>query len=413
MTYTDAYQGRRIVFSIKNHLMRQVERYVMMELLRVFGALITISTMLLVFVGVFGEARRFDLGIWQILQIMPFVVPSLMPYTIPATLLLTVCVVYGRMAGDNEIIAVRAAGIHIYHLIWPSLFLAGILSIGALFLTDQIIPWSFTNIERIITLALEDIILDKFRTENQINDRDHGITINVTGVKGRTLIRPTIRYKPKEGKSVIMQATEAQIELDLKNEKLFLTLWGMQGNLAGKNSTFYLEHDRIPQNLPRRTDTAGNRVLRTQDLVRKIDAQRQQVISSRRRQAIETAFCLARGDFEDLQGAYYQHHQHTANAAANEICSLRTEYYNRFSMSVSCFFFVLLGSPFAILMAKKQFLTSFLFCFAPILTVYYPIAMMTQNMSKSGAIDPMWSAWLANAALFVAGCYYIRRVLTN
>ena len=75
--------------------MRQVERYVMMELLRVFVALITISTLLLVFVGVFGEARKFDLGIWQILQIMPFVVPSLMPYTIPATLLLTVCVVYG------------------------------------------------------------------------------------------------------------------------------------------------------------------------------------------------------------------------------------------------------------------------------------------------------------------------------
>jgi lipopolysaccharide export system permease protein len=177
-------------FPGERFLMRQVERYVMIELLRVFGGLITISTLLLVFVGVFGEAKKFDLGIWQILQIMPFVVPSLMPYTIPATLLLTVCVVYGRMAGDNEIIAVRAAGIHIMHLIWPSLFLAGILSVVALFLNDQIIPWSFANIERIITLALEDIIYDKLRTENQINDRDHGININVAGVKGRTLIRP-------------------------------------------------------------------------------------------------------------------------------------------------------------------------------------------------------------------------------
>ena len=102
-----------------------------------------------------------------------------------------------------------------------------------------------------------------------------------------------------------------------------------------------------------------------------------------------------------------------SNAATNEIHGLRTEYYNRFSMSVSCFFFVLLGSPFAILMAKNQFLTCFLFCFLPILTVYYPIAMMTQNMSKTGAIDPMWSAWLANATLLCAGVYYIRRVLVN
>ena len=97
----------------------------------------------------------------------------------------------------------------------------------------------------------------------------------------------------------------------------------------------------------------------------------------------------------------------------NAIHGLRTEYFNRFAMSVSCFFFVLLGSPFAILMAKKQFLTSFLFCFLPILTVYYPIAMMTQNMSKSGQIDPVWSAWLANGSLFLASCYYNRRVLRN
>jgi lipopolysaccharide export system permease protein len=74
---------------------------------------------------------------------------------------------------------------------------------------------------------------------------------------------------------------------------------------------------------------------------------------------------------------------------------------------------VLLGSPFAILMAKKQFLTSFLFCFMPILVVYYPIAMMTQNLSKSGQIDPAWSAWLANAALLIAALYFIRRVLKN
>ena len=393
--------------------MRQIERYVMMELLRVFVALITISTLLLVFVGVFGEARKFDLGIWQILQIMPFVVPSLMPYTIPATLLLTVCVVYGRMAGDNEIIAVRAAGIHIMHLMWPSFFLAGILSVVALFLTDQIIPWAFTNIERIITLAMEDIIFDKLRTENQINDRDHGITINVTGVKGRTLIHPTIRYKPKGGESVIMQATEAQIEFDLKNQKFYLSLWGMQGNLAGKNSTFFLEHDRIPQNLPSRTESAGNRVLRTQDLLRKLSTMHSQTQGLRQKQSIETAFALVRGDFENLQGPGFMAHQAIMNAVANEINGLRTEYYNRFAMSVSCFFFVLLGSPFAILMAKKQFLTCFLFCFLPILVVYYPIAMMTQNMSKSGAIDPLWSAWLANFTLMCAGCYYIRRVLVN
>ena len=107
--------------------MRQIERYVMMELLRTFGGLITISTLLLLFVGIFSETRKYKLGILQILQIMPYFVPNMLPYTIPATLLLTVCVVYGRMAGDNEIIAIRASGITLLKLLAP------LLAIGIVF----------------------------------------------------------------------------------------------------------------------------------------------------------------------------------------------------------------------------------------------------------------------------------------
>ncbi|HTN01848.1 MAG TPA: LptF/LptG family permease [Planctomycetaceae bacterium] len=92
---------------------------------------------------------------------------------------------------------------------------------------------------------------------------------------------------------------------------------------------------------------------------------------------------------------------------------MRTEVNTRFAMATSCFFFVLVGSPFAILMARKQFLTSFLFCFLPILVIYYPVAMMSQNLSKTGMVDPTWAVWSANALLLTAGGICIRRVLQN
>ena len=110
--------------------MRLLERYVLSELFRVFGILVTVSTSLLVFVGAFGQAREHGLGHWQIFQILPFIVPSLLPYTIPATLLLTVCVVYGRMSGDNEIIAAKAAGVSVLSLMWPSVFLSAMMSVA-------------------------------------------------------------------------------------------------------------------------------------------------------------------------------------------------------------------------------------------------------------------------------------------
>ena len=91
--------------------MKLLQRYIMGELVRVFALLVVVLTVMLVFVGLFQEATERGLGTVQILQILPFVVPSMLPFTIPATLLLAVCVVYGRISGDLEVIAANAAGI--------------------------------------------------------------------------------------------------------------------------------------------------------------------------------------------------------------------------------------------------------------------------------------------------------------
>lgn len=392
--------------------MRQIERYVMVELLRVFMVLITISSLLFVFIAVFTEAQKQDLGFEQVIQIMPYSIPSLLPYTIPATLLLSVCVVYGRMAGDSEIIAVRAAGIHIMHLMWPAFFIGASLSVITLFLTDQVTPWAFHRIEKIITLAVEDIFLDKLRTQNQISSKEHGVTINVTGVKGRTLIEPTIRFTQPGSKPTTITAELAYIEFDLKQKQVWLTLKEMQANLAGKSSG-YSKKERIAYALPTQSGDVGSRVLQTQELLSKLKHYSQALQFDQERESIEVAFALARGDFEALRSNTLKTNPDLIKNVLGEMNLLRTEIYNRFAMSVSGFFVVLLGTPFAILMAKRQFLTSFLFCFLPILTIYYPIVVVTQNMSKSGYGDPIWTSWIANGVLLIAAIYNIRLVMRN
>ena len=89
--------------------MKLLQRYILSELISVFLLLVIILTVMLVFLGLFREATERGLGPVQILQIMPYVVPSMLPFTIPATLLLAVCVVYGRISGDLEVIAAKSA----------------------------------------------------------------------------------------------------------------------------------------------------------------------------------------------------------------------------------------------------------------------------------------------------------------
>ncbi|MEK6261628.1 MAG: LptF/LptG family permease [Planctomycetota bacterium] len=393
--------------------MRLLERYVLSELLRVFGILVTVSTSLLVFVGAFSQAKEYGLGHWQILQILPFIVPSLLPYTIPATLLLTVCVVYGRMSGDNEIIAAKAAGISVLSLMWPSFFLSGLLSVSVLLFSDQVIPWAFGNIERIATLAMEDIFIDRLKTQSTISVPEQGITIIVLGVRDRTLIGPVIRYAPKGHNAVTVTAKEARVSFDLPRDQVWLELHGAASSLPGQQNSAYLEYDVIAFPLPGKSQRLRGRDLSIDDIQRELP----KLASSRQRaqqlQAMEAAIALTTGNFDLFDEPEFQSHQSAVADSDSWACRLRTEQHNRFAMAVSCFFFVMLGSPFAILMARNQFLTSFLFCFVPILVIYYPISMMSLNLSKTGAVDPAWAVWSANGLLGLIASYILRRVLRH
>ena len=74
-------------------------------------ALLTMTAIFVLFMVV-AEAMRSRLSRRSdIVQLVPYVIPSTLPYTIPVSLLFAVTVVYGRLAGDNEIIAVKTAGL--------------------------------------------------------------------------------------------------------------------------------------------------------------------------------------------------------------------------------------------------------------------------------------------------------------
>jgi lipopolysaccharide export system permease protein len=392
--------------------MRLLERYIFLELLRVFAIVLCVTTCLLVFVGVFGQVKENGLGPWQVLQILPFVVPSLLPYIVPATLLLTVCAVYGRLAGDREIIAAKAAGIHVFSLLWPAYFLGALLSVAALLLTDQVIPWSYGNIERVVTLAMEDIFLDALRTQNQLTMKERGITITVMEVRGRTLIWPTFRYSPNGRNEFIAQAREARLEFDLENQQVLVQMKHGHLDIPGENR-LYFEVEQKPFPLPARNLRLRARNLRISDIQDELAASQRDAEQAKLRQSLSTAWILSTGHFERFAQSEFKTHRFAAREAEQTKHRLHTELHNRFATSCSCLFFVLLGAPFAMVMGTRQFLTSFLFCFVPILVIYYPVSMLTQNLSKAGQLDPTWSVWSANALMFVVAAYFFRRVLQH
>src|SRR6266516_2611839 len=107
-----------------------LNRMIFGELVRVFVLALVALTGLFLLGGLVSEATHRGLAPSQILMVIPLLVPSTLPFTIPATTLFATCVVYGRLAGDNEVLAVKAAGVHLGRIIAPSVILGLITCVG-------------------------------------------------------------------------------------------------------------------------------------------------------------------------------------------------------------------------------------------------------------------------------------------
>ena len=107
-----------------------LHRMIFLELVRIFVLALLGLTGILVMAGIVAEASQQGLGPAQVLAVIPLLIPSTLPYTIPATTLFATCLVYGRLAHDNEILAIKAAGINVLHVVLPGAFLGLIMSVA-------------------------------------------------------------------------------------------------------------------------------------------------------------------------------------------------------------------------------------------------------------------------------------------
>lgn len=395
--------------------MRILQRFVLNDLLRIFVLAIVVLTVLLVFMGVVSEAAKNGLGWWQILQILPFIVPSLLPYTIPATLLLTVCIVYGRMAGDHEITAIKAAGINISCILMPSFVLGAALSLGTFILTDQFIPWARANIESVITLAMEDIFLDTLHANSSYNDSAHGISILVAGVRmrDRTLIKPIIRYRLEQSEVATITAREAKLKFDLQEQQVLLTLHDSR-IVTPRGEDMALDREEFILPLPTPTDTLkAPRNMTIESIRQELAALVRERDDILHRQMIGAVLALSEGSFERLEPRDQWALDMKERNRTERTHKLHTEIHGRVALSCSCFFFVLIGSPFAIVQGKRQFLTNFALCFLPILLGYYPIVLLTMNLCRDGMLNPVWGMWIGNACMLITAFFVLRKVFRN
>jgi lipopolysaccharide export system permease protein len=390
-----------------------ITRYILRELVGWFAVVLVLLTLLLVLVGVAQEAVRMNLGLGPTLRLIPFVLPTSLAFSVPGTILFTVCLVYGRMSADNEVVATKALGVSPMVLIWPALFLAFGLSLVGVWLNDLAFSWGVVGVQRVVVQSVEEIAYGMLRTQKSYANQRFSIVVK--DVEDRRLIRPFMIFQAtNDMPALTISAAEAELQSDLAKNTMTLILIDSEIKM-GENVRSVIPGREVREFplefLSARDSKSGSPAqMPLREIPGEIDAQRERIRALEQSLAAESAIALVTGELEDLSEASWKHRRKQLADAHSRLHRLRTEPWRRWAAGFSSLCFVLVGVPLAIQMRRSDFMSTFGYVFIPILLIYYPFFMGSLDRAKSGDFPP-YTVWIANLILVGIGLWLMRRVV--
>ena len=148
---------------------------------------LVVSTILFVGQTVQFLERMPDVGLQFLAGALPLFLPVTLSLTLPLAFLVTAILTYGRLADDNEVLAMRMAGIHPWAAAAPGVFAGAVVSFGCLYLQGTLAPAAVAGQD-----ALKNNIYSQFveiverGAANSFSNKDFRISWD--GVEGGELV---------------------------------------------------------------------------------------------------------------------------------------------------------------------------------------------------------------------------------
>jgi lipopolysaccharide export system permease protein len=400
-----------------------LSRMIFWELVKVFTlSLIGINGIMLMG-GIVAEASRNGLSLMQILTAIPLLIPSLLPYTVPATTLFATCVVYGRLSHDNEILAIRAAGINLSFVLKPALVLGLSTGMATFALYHSLIPYTHLLLRSMVLKDVEALIYSFLKRDGEFKQPRVNYSIFVRKVEGRELINAIFKRRDAKGEpDAVIMARKAVLQVDPVHNVIRVILY--DGIVWNSSGTFVFRERQEEEDLP--ASLVGAYEARPSDLtweqIRAKQIETREAISETDKEISEADAVLqskGRPSGKLVQHSAENLPQHKKNLSYKSsfynstLYQLNAELQIRPALSLGCFFFVLIGCPVGIWFSRSDYLSAFMTCFLPIVFIYYPLLLCGTNLAKEGRFIPELCVWGADAFIGVIGLFCCWKLLRS
>jgi lipopolysaccharide export system permease protein len=416
-----------------------LNRMIFTELVKVFLLALVSLTALFLMAGLVQQAAQLGLSPTQVVAAIPLFVPSTLPYTIPATTLFASCVVYGRLAHDNEVIAIRAAGVHLFTILKPALLLGVLTTAVTAGLYHTVIPATQQMLQKQILNEPEEFLYNLLRRDRCFRHPTFPYVLFVKDVQGKRLVDVVIKRRavvetkggqPRDkdapkvtfGYDLVARAREARLRVDMDEGRVYIdpdrfvfTDKDAEGDKAAEGGVGSSRPFAVP--LPdflHGKDAKSRPGSLTWDELRpraaELAAERQTLEGRRaadQERALRATDLAERKEIE----AQDQHYRAKIDQVQRLARNVDAEFWMRPALAAGCLVFALIGCPVGIWANRADYLSTFVVCFLPTVFVYYPLLLAGSNMGKDGKLPMPLGCWLANITVGAAGLVLTWRLL--
>ena len=404
-----------------------LNRMIFIELVKVFLLTLGSLTGLFLLAGIIQQAMQLGLSPAQIIAAVPLFVPSTLPYTIPATTLFASCVVYGRLAHDNEIVAVKGAGVHLFTILQPAILLGIITTTITGGLYHSIIPHTQQQLQEELLKDPEEALYSTLRRERSLRHPNSDFVMYVRDVQGRRLIDVVLKQKTKlkdkqtgtevtNGYDYVFRARVAQLRVDAAEGIMYIDPDRFVVYNPTTQGTSALNAP-LPVKLPENFNASDARTRPSALLwdelgprVEYLEGERNKKLAERD-EARRRVGLIPEGDLRNIALAQDAHYKSQIENATRLVANVRAEYYMRPALAFGCFVFALIGCPVGIWATRADYLSTFVICFLPTVFVYYPLLFAGTNLAKDGKMPLGLGCWLADLVMGAFGLLLTWRLL--